>query len=173
MLVLGALCSFLEPFCGYSSPKIDKVSWKLTFEIPPQRASGGEAPVKTPITPQSGDLNSQTQTLHPDPEPGSLHPNLTTLHPAPNLKTNETFTRPNTDQLLRVKRRARALQGCLAQGAAPPPRTLQYAYHYALRVLGVGAAPCERGTFARRPRPPSPDHHGLALPHPIGWLLSS
>ena len=31
MLVLGALCSFLEPFCGYSSPKIDKVSEELTL----------------------------------------------------------------------------------------------------------------------------------------------
>ena len=26
MLVLGALCSFLEPFCGHLSPKLDKVS---------------------------------------------------------------------------------------------------------------------------------------------------
>ena len=25
-LVLGAVCSFLEPFCGRLSPKIDKVS---------------------------------------------------------------------------------------------------------------------------------------------------
>ena len=41
MLVLGALCSFLEPFCGHLSPKIDKVSEELTFEIPPRRALGG------------------------------------------------------------------------------------------------------------------------------------
>ena len=26
MLVLGAICSFLEPFCGHLSPKLDKVS---------------------------------------------------------------------------------------------------------------------------------------------------
>ena len=25
MLVLGAVCSFLEPFCGHLSPKLDKV----------------------------------------------------------------------------------------------------------------------------------------------------
>ena len=31
MLVLGALCSFLEPFCGNLSPKIDEVSEKLTL----------------------------------------------------------------------------------------------------------------------------------------------
>ena len=43
MPVLGALSSFLEPFGGHLSPKLDKVSWKLTFEIPPQRASGGAA----------------------------------------------------------------------------------------------------------------------------------
>ena len=41
MPVLGALSPFLEPFCGHLSPKLDKVSEKLTFEIPPQRASGG------------------------------------------------------------------------------------------------------------------------------------
>ena len=34
MLVLGALCSFLEPFCGHSSPKLDKLCTRLTFEIP-------------------------------------------------------------------------------------------------------------------------------------------
>ena len=46
MPVLGALSPFLEPFCGHLSPKLDKVSEKLTFEILPQRASGGSlAPV--------------------------------------------------------------------------------------------------------------------------------
>jgi hypothetical protein len=34
MLVLGALCSFLEPFCGNLSPKIDKVSGELTLRYP-------------------------------------------------------------------------------------------------------------------------------------------
>ena len=34
MLVLGALCSFLEPFCGHLSPKIDKVSEELTLRYP-------------------------------------------------------------------------------------------------------------------------------------------
>ena len=34
MLVLGALCSFLEPFCGHLSPKIDKVSEELTLRHP-------------------------------------------------------------------------------------------------------------------------------------------
>ena len=34
MLVLGALCSFLEPFCGHSSPKINKVSEELTLRYP-------------------------------------------------------------------------------------------------------------------------------------------
>ena len=33
-------CPVLEPFCGNLSPKLDKVYWKLTFEIPPQRTSG-------------------------------------------------------------------------------------------------------------------------------------
>ena len=33
-VVLGAIMSFLEPFCGYLSPKIEKVSLKLTFEYP-------------------------------------------------------------------------------------------------------------------------------------------
>ena len=51
-----------------------------------------------------------------------------------------------------MKSLARALQGCLAHtGSPPPPRTQQYAYQYALRVLGGSAAPCERGTLARRP----------------------
>ena len=34
MLVLGALCSFLEPFCGHLSPKNDKVSEELTLRYP-------------------------------------------------------------------------------------------------------------------------------------------
>ena len=41
MLVLGALGSFLEPFCGQTLPKVDKLCSKLTFEIPPRRALGG------------------------------------------------------------------------------------------------------------------------------------
>ena len=40
-VVLGAIGSFLEPFCGYLSPKIDKVSEELTFDIPPRRALRG------------------------------------------------------------------------------------------------------------------------------------
>ena len=38
---LGAVGAVLEPFRGHFSPKIDMVSKKLTFEIPPRRASGG------------------------------------------------------------------------------------------------------------------------------------
>ena len=38
---LGAVGAVLEPFCGHLSPKIDKVSSKLTFEIPPPRALRG------------------------------------------------------------------------------------------------------------------------------------
>ena len=34
MLVLGALCSFLEPFRGRLSPNIDNVSEKLTLRYP-------------------------------------------------------------------------------------------------------------------------------------------
>ena len=34
MLVLGALCSFLEPFHGHLSPNIDNVSEKLTSRYP-------------------------------------------------------------------------------------------------------------------------------------------
>ena len=41
VFVLGAVCSFLEPFRGHLSPNIDNVSEKLTFEIPPRRALGG------------------------------------------------------------------------------------------------------------------------------------
>ena len=40
-LVLGALGSFLEPFCGNVLPKVDKLCSKLTFEIPPRRALRG------------------------------------------------------------------------------------------------------------------------------------
>ena len=29
MLILGAVCSFLEPFCGHLSPKVDKIFQKL------------------------------------------------------------------------------------------------------------------------------------------------
>jgi hypothetical protein len=34
MLVLGAVRSFLEPFCGHLLPKIDKVSEELTLRYP-------------------------------------------------------------------------------------------------------------------------------------------
>ncbi len=34
MLVLGAVCSFLEPFFRHLSPKIDKVSEELTLRYP-------------------------------------------------------------------------------------------------------------------------------------------
>ena len=40
---LGAVGAVLEPFRGHLSPKIDKVSCKLTFEIPPRRTLGGGA----------------------------------------------------------------------------------------------------------------------------------
>ena len=41
-LVLGALGSFLEPFFGHVLPKVNNFCSKLTFEIPPRRALGGE-----------------------------------------------------------------------------------------------------------------------------------
>ena len=41
--VLGAIGSFLEPFCGHLLPKVDKLCSKLTFEIPPRRALRGQA----------------------------------------------------------------------------------------------------------------------------------
>ena len=41
VFVLGAISSFLEPFCGHLSPKLDKLCSKLTFEIPPRRALRG------------------------------------------------------------------------------------------------------------------------------------
>ena len=45
---LGAVGAVLEPFCGHLSPKLDQVSCKLTFEIPPRRTLGGILfPVKT------------------------------------------------------------------------------------------------------------------------------
>ena len=34
VFVLGAVCSFLEPFCGHLSPNIDKVSEELTLRYP-------------------------------------------------------------------------------------------------------------------------------------------
>ena len=34
LVVLGAIVSFFEPLFGHLSPKIDKVSYKLTFEYP-------------------------------------------------------------------------------------------------------------------------------------------
>ena len=49
VLVLGAISSFLEPFRGQLSPKVDKVSEKLTFEIPPRRALGG-CPTWRPVS---------------------------------------------------------------------------------------------------------------------------
>ena len=39
MLVLGALGSFLGPFCGHVLPKVDKLCSTLTFEIPPEEPS--------------------------------------------------------------------------------------------------------------------------------------
>ena len=41
-LVLGALGSFLEPFCGHVLPRVDRLCSKLTFEIPPRRALHGK-----------------------------------------------------------------------------------------------------------------------------------
>ena len=34
MVVLGTIRSFLEPFCGHLSPKIDKFSEELTLRYP-------------------------------------------------------------------------------------------------------------------------------------------
>ena len=39
---LGAVGAVLEPFCGHLSPKIDKVSCTLTFEIHSRRTLGGD-----------------------------------------------------------------------------------------------------------------------------------
>ena len=41
-LVLGAIASFLEPFCGHLLLKVDKISQPLTFKIPPRRAWRGQ-----------------------------------------------------------------------------------------------------------------------------------
>ena len=53
---LGAVGAVLEPFCGHLSPKIDKVYWKLTFEVPTQRALGGTSAdnLTTPLTGRAG-----------------------------------------------------------------------------------------------------------------------
>ena len=37
VFVLGAVCSFLEPFCGHLSPNIANVSEKLTLRYPHER----------------------------------------------------------------------------------------------------------------------------------------
>jgi hypothetical protein len=43
-LVVGALGSLLEPFCGHVLPKVDKLCSKLTFEYPHE-----EPCVDTPV----------------------------------------------------------------------------------------------------------------------------
>ena len=49
-LVLGALGSFLEPFCGHVLPKVDKIYSKLTFELPPRRALRGFTAMRSPCS---------------------------------------------------------------------------------------------------------------------------
>ena len=49
LVVLGAILSFLEPFCGHLLPKVDKFSCKQTFEILIRRALRGSTPAPTAI----------------------------------------------------------------------------------------------------------------------------
>ena len=86
MLVLGALCSFLEPFYGNLSPKIDKVSEELTLRYPHEGpwvgvgASGSwcrvwpsDALAPTPHTLRWRHL-TRAQTLIPKPGMGYTPP---------------------------------------------------------------------------------------------------
>ena len=90
MLVLGAVCSFLEPFRGHLSPNIDNVSEKLTFEIPPQRALGGPSGLPSHL-PQFATspyaLRPTPYTLHSTPY--TLHPALYTQHQTPTPYTQD------------------------------------------------------------------------------------
>ena len=68
-VVLGAVGSFLELFCGHLLPNVDKFSWKLTSEIPPRRASRGtrvgQDLIRTSIYDQhSGSMNITTHLDH-------------------------------------------------------------------------------------------------------------
>ena len=83
MLVLGALCSFLEPFRGHLSPKIDKVSEELTLRYPHEEpwvvnldpgqlvdnGDGRQAKAKVKedekVNPKSSTLNPKPYTLNP------------------------------------------------------------------------------------------------------------
>ena len=54
VFVLGAISSFLEPFCGHLSPKLDKLCSRLTFEIPPRRALRGGLGLDFPLSSEFG-----------------------------------------------------------------------------------------------------------------------
>jgi len=45
MVVVGTIRSFLEPFCGHLSPKIDKVSEELTLRYPHKGPCVGMGPL--------------------------------------------------------------------------------------------------------------------------------
>ena len=49
MLILGALGSFLEPFCGLLLPKVDKISYKMTLTYPHEGPCVESAHVLNPL----------------------------------------------------------------------------------------------------------------------------
>ena len=85
---LGAIGAVLEPFCGHLSPKIDKVSCKSTFEIPPRRTLGGLYPCSLLPAPYS--LFSPPYSFLPTPY--SLLPTPYSLLPAPYSLLSTPYT---------------------------------------------------------------------------------
>ena len=87
MLVLGAVCPFLEPFCGHLSPKVDKSS-KNGFWLRYRRALRGSSAALHPSPPCAHPslpfLPVPTPQL-PNPMPQSFNPKrlllLITLEP--------------------------------------------------------------------------------------------
>ena len=87
VFVLGAISSFLEPFRGHLSPKIDTVSEELTLKYPHEEPwvvhlAGHTAVSKNPkpstLNPQPSTLNPQPSTLNP--QPSTLNPNSHVTH---------------------------------------------------------------------------------------------
>ena len=121
VFVLGAVCSFLEPFCGHLSPNIDNVSEKLTLRYPHEgpwvarteglvvaclylaSLLGTTARVSpprrkhSPLNPNPNPLLTNNSTRSPPkPKPLTLHP-----HPKPDTLRSTPYTLHPTPYTLR------------------------------------------------------------------------
>ena len=130
MLVLGAVCSFLEPFGGHLSPEIDKVSEELTLRYP------HEGPwVEPAVWVVRGPARRARDRDHQPPEEDRTgFVGCVDFYWSPSESGGRWYTSREPRGAIRSSRRAaqpRSLRG-------DPPPLVQFRKTQVIRILHVG-----------------------------------